>query len=847
MVSRFRQMGVWSRLVLLLVGAVVGAGALHVWAEAAAQPGVRALPRPGIPKPGKKKKKTDEKGRTNVQIALPRRPIPVLLANKGELRGYVDLHTHPMSHLGFGRKALHGAPDVGIIVPKGTLRCDDHDRRASSMAEALGGCGPTHGGWGLDNQCGDYLRATVISGALDGAFRGNTSMSPERPHPDHDHVGFPSFPKWPHHSSKLHQQMWWEWLKRAKEGGLRVIVALTVNSETLAAVLNGDAPYDDRSVADVQIDETIRFVDRHRDFMEIARSPADLRRIVGANKLAVVLGMEVDRLGNFGKPGVRTDDAAVRAEIERLHTRGIRYVFPIHLIDNAFGGAAVYSHLFNFANRHQTGNFYSVASDRTIGFNANINIKTSAHGRGLSAPFGLDSAALLGVYGLLQGVGHLPAPCMNDLLKCQPPPGKLLCCGSYSRVLDILQPSPAFDLYKTVRPGHVNAKGLTRLGEVAIREMMRLGMLIDVDHMSERSTRDALRVAGDYPLLMGHNAVRPHGGHERNVPADILRNVLQNGGMLGLGTALEGNDVPSALVANFNTAMGIGVRSMPKGAFGLGTDVNGFEPLPHHGRPQTPASSDQFYNQFFAASAIKTKSVRPNGQPFDYIREGGVSHYGLMPEFLFDVASKPAPRGGHSGADLNEQLMSSAEHFARLWETAESKARSVSTRPSGGTYSYNLPPLSDLCPHQNTRGDLEFAGNGPAVRGTVTLSPSRDGSRLEASITFSATETRGDRSTVQGQWTVPVGEIAPPGLRYTSVSPARSMFSKTLSGGGRNEVFQGCDGDTHTLPVSQGPVSRVALVGDTGGADISSDANCHCDTRIVSIEFRSVQATLAPR
>ncbi|MCL6649652.1 MAG: hypothetical protein K6U89_15120 [Chloroflexi bacterium] len=42
-----------------------------------------------------------------------------------------------------------------------------------------------------------------------------------------------------------------------------------------------------------------RFVDRHRDFMEIAYTPEDLRRIVMMGKRAVMLGVEVDAIGNF--------------------------------------------------------------------------------------------------------------------------------------------------------------------------------------------------------------------------------------------------------------------------------------------------------------------------------------------------------------------------------------------------------------------------------------------------------------------------------------------------------------------------------------------------------------------
>jgi microsomal dipeptidase-like Zn-dependent dipeptidase len=750
------------------------------------------------------------------------------------LRGYVDLHTHPMSYLGFGRKAVHGAPDGGMIIPAGTRGCNPTPIRSTSMQDALGDCNGTHGGWGVDNTCGDYLRAAVINLALDGGFRGKVGFD-RNLHGDHEHAGYPNFPMWPHHSSLLHQQMWWEWLRRARDSGLRAIVALTVNSETLAEVLNGDAPYDDKSVADVQIAETRRFVSQHDDFMEIAYSAADLRKIAGAGKLAVILGMEVDKLGNFGKRGVRSDEQAVRAEIQRLYRAGIRYMFPIHLIDNAFGGSAVYEMLFNFANKHQNGYHYRVTTDTNIGYSASLT----------SGPLGAENGLILGLHGLLLGVGEIPAPCMNDLLKCQPPPGKVRCCGSFESVVSILEPSPELDAYKVIPKGHVNSLGLTRLGEIAINEMMRLGIIIDVDHMSERALRATVALAaavpGKYPLVMGHNAPRAAGGNERGAPPDVLEKILASGGMLGIGTA---DGTPRSVIGTYRNVQGLmRRRGLEPGALAIGTDVNGFEPLPHHDRTGDLArQSADFYGRFLRESGIASKSARPSGPAFDYITEGGVSHYGLMPEFMWDIKTQPG------GNVVHEGLMGSVEYLAGMWTTIERRASGVSSAPRGGTYSSAVQPLQNLCPYWRVSGDGEFGGNGPSVEGSVTLGISPDGTSLVASVKFAAKETRSDWSEVRGEWSLPVGEPAPAGMRYVRLaSPSTSAFLTTLHGGGRNEVFEGCDGAEHVITPSNGPVARLIVVGDTGGGDISTDADCNCDTRIVRIEWNAVNVTLAPR
>ncbi len=64
----------------------------------------------------------------------------------------------------------------------------------------------------------------------------------------------------------------------------------------------GDLPTDDEASAELQIEEIKKMAARHHDWMEVAYSSADLRRIVIAGKLAIVMGIEIDNIGNFNKP-----------------------------------------------------------------------------------------------------------------------------------------------------------------------------------------------------------------------------------------------------------------------------------------------------------------------------------------------------------------------------------------------------------------------------------------------------------------------------------------------------------------------------------------------------------------
>ena len=169
---------------------------------------------------------------------------------------------------------------------------------------------------------------------------------------DHQHAGYPMLAYWPHYTSTSHQQMYVDWIQRAHDGGLNVLVALATNSELFAAVVGGDPPSDDKASIDLQIDEMHAFIARH-DFMREAKTPADLRAAIKSGKLAVIIGVEADNIGdfNYNNPTLSGDVNAAKQEIQRLYQKGVRYIFPLHLADNVFGGAAVFSAFFNLSNR----------------------------------------------------------------------------------------------------------------------------------------------------------------------------------------------------------------------------------------------------------------------------------------------------------------------------------------------------------------------------------------------------------------------------------------------------------------------------------------------------------------
>jgi microsomal dipeptidase-like Zn-dependent dipeptidase len=229
-------------------------------------------------------------------------PYPVVF-------GFADTHTHPFANLAAGGALFWGSAFGPIDA-------------------ALGVCDPAHG-WG---GTGDVV------GNIKAGFRIG-----------HHTGGYPNFDGWPTWNTLDHQQMYSDWIYRAYQGGLRLMVSHAVNNGLICSIVN-HAPgrsCDDMEAVDLQIQaakDMEASIDQQsggagRGWFRIAYTPQQARQIILDGKLAVVLGIEVDKLFNCGMG--QCDSATVSTKLAEYYNKGVRHLYPVHFADNAFGGYAL--------------------------------------------------------------------------------------------------------------------------------------------------------------------------------------------------------------------------------------------------------------------------------------------------------------------------------------------------------------------------------------------------------------------------------------------------------------------------------------------------------------------------
>ena len=327
------------------------------------------------------------------------------------LTGYADLHLHMFAEEAFGGGWLHGQAlgpaEVALAM------CDggdpgDHALLRDGLADLFMSCDPALLDeaaaqvpflFGLLNFGG--LGISELLGAVPGS-EGDTGLHPDRA------KGWPELDGWPRWDTIAHQQSWEGWLEDAYNSGLRIEVMSAVTFDWLCRAIppeNLTRPQcDEMDDVRVQLELANTFA-ADNDWVEIALTPEDARRIVSDDKLALILSIEASHI--FG-------EGDWRAELDEVYALGVRTVQLVHQLDNRFGGAAPHNTIFQIAQFEETCHIDTdcgiTTPDLTLGFDVDADCRNV---KGASEE-GLELLTEMMERGMLIDMAHMSEQFVRD-------------------------------------------------------------------------------------------------------------------------------------------------------------------------------------------------------------------------------------------------------------------------------------------------------------------------------------------------------------------------------------------------------------------------------------------------
>jgi membrane dipeptidase len=226
--------------------------------------------------------------------------------------------------------------------------------------------------------------------------------------------------------------------------------------------------------------------------------------------------------------------------------------------------------------------------------------------------------------------------------------------------------------------GEKRHNGLSDFGKDVVREMNRLGMLVDVSHVSDKTMSDALDVS-IAPIFASHSSARALSNVPRNIPDDLLRRIAQKGGVVQVN-----------FYSVFVDATTVSPQTAERDA-----RLKAQHDLLNEKYKDDPERLSEEGDKLEAANPLPPLPISKLIDHIDHIvKVAGIDHVGIgadfdgandMPEGAQDVSMLPnityeLLKRGYSETDIRKIL---GENFLRVFAEAERVARNASKSISG--------------------------------------------------------------------------------------------------------------------------------------------------------------------
>ncbi|MFC9623790.1 discoidin domain-containing protein [Streptomyces sp. NPDC056930] len=459
----------------------------------------------------------------------------------------------------------------------------------------------------------------------------------------HDPNGWPTFKDWPAHDSLTHQQNYYAGIERAWRGGQRVLVNdLVTNGVICSVYFFKDRSCDEMTAIRLEAKKSYdmqAFIDKMyggpgKGWFRIVTNSAQAREVIEQGKLAVVLGVETSE--PFGCKQILDIAQCSKEDIDRgldeLHELGVSSMFLCHKFDNALCGvrydSGALGTAINVGQFLSTGTFWKTETCR---------------GPQHDNPIGNAVAA--------EAEKQLP---------------KGVAVPSYAS------------------GAQCNTRGLTSLGEYAVRGLMKRHMMLEVDHMSVKAADQAFDVleSESYPGIISSHSWMDLGWTER---------LYKLGGFAA--QYMSGSAAFSAEARRTDA-----LREKYQVGYGYGTDMNGVGGWPGPRGGDTPNPVKYPFRSTDGGSLIDKQTTGERTWDFN---TNGAAHYGMVPDWIEDIRIV-------GGQEVVDDLFTGAESYLRTWGNAEKHKSGVnlaSSAAASASTSEWWNPFVSFAPGKAVDGD----------------------------------------------------------------------------------------------------------------------------------------------